>query len=318
MAIYHLSAKAVSRSKGRSATAAAAYRAGAEIHDQRSGQTHDYRRKQGVEHCQLILPDSAPAWAENRAALWNAAEQAEKRKDACVAREYEVALPAELTARQRTGLALAMARELVHQQGGAVDVAIHAPGRGGDVRNHHAHLLCTTRRLTPDGLGDKLASERAGRNRRADLEALRQRWADLTNDHLARAGQTARIDHRSLNEQGELRLADLHLGPAATALTRRHQPSRRQTDSQQRQNTYQQTLQQLHQARDDEQQLSQQLDGLRDQQLQQLAQAGMDAFMARFEAHQQQEQAKARAEAEKARTHTTKSPRPKPDRGWSR
>jgi hypothetical protein len=91
MAIYHLSVKPVSRSSGRSATAAAE-----RIEDQRTGETHDYARNGGVESADIILPDHAPTWASDRAALWNAAELAEKRKDACVAREYEVALPSEL------------------------------------------------------------------------------------------------------------------------------------------------------------------------------------------------------------------------------
>ena len=98
MAIYHLSVKPISRSAGRSATAAAAYRAGelgAPIVDERTGDVHDYTRKRGVLSADIVLPDGAPSWAQDRPRLWNAAELAEKRKDACVAREYEVALPAE-------------------------------------------------------------------------------------------------------------------------------------------------------------------------------------------------------------------------------
>ena len=109
MAIYHLSVKTISRSAGRSATAAAAYRAGVEIADERTGEVHDYRRKGGVESADIVLPDGAPEWATNRGALWNAAEKAEKRKDACVAREYEVALPAELSPAERRRLAPAFA-----------------------------------------------------------------------------------------------------------------------------------------------------------------------------------------------------------------
>ena len=106
MAIYHLSVKAISRSAGRSATAAAAYRAGCKIADERTGEIHDYTRKGGVQSADLVLPDGAPEWAFDRSALWNAAESAEKRKDACVAREFEVALPAELFAKSRKRLAL--------------------------------------------------------------------------------------------------------------------------------------------------------------------------------------------------------------------
>ena len=130
MAIYHLSVKPISRSAGRSATAAAAYRAGVEIADERTGEVHDYRRKGGVESADIVLPDGAPEWATNRGALWNAAEKAEKRKDACVAREYEVALPAELSPAERRRLALDFAQEMANREGCAVDVAIHAPRQG--------------------------------------------------------------------------------------------------------------------------------------------------------------------------------------------
>ena len=147
MASFHLAVKTIGRSAGRSATAAAAYRAGVEITDERTGLVHDYTRKQGVEHSALVVPADAPAWANDRAALWNAAEQAETRKNSTVAREYEIALPAELSAEARRELALGLAREISERHGVAVDVAIHAPGREGDQRNHHAHLLTTTRRI---------------------------------------------------------------------------------------------------------------------------------------------------------------------------
>ena len=152
MAIYHLSVKTISRSAGRSATAAAAYRAGVEITDERTGEIHDYRRKGGVESAAVILPDNAPEWARDRCQLWNAAEQAETRKNSTVAREFEIALPAELSPAERERLAHDFTRELVERHGMAADVAIHAPGKEGDNRNHHAHILLTTRRLTPDGV----------------------------------------------------------------------------------------------------------------------------------------------------------------------
>ena len=221
MAIYHLSVKPVSRSAGRSATAAAAYRAGAEITDERTGQTHDYTRKGGVESAALVLPDGAPEWASDRSALWNAAERAEKRKDACVAREYEVALPSELPPEERRRLAADFAREMANREGCAVDVCIHAPGRGGDGRNHHAHLLRTTRKVGAEGLGAKLDTEKAGRNRKQDLEAVRERWAELVNERLRRHGIDGQIDHRSLEAQGIGREPSRHLGPAVSGLVRR-------------------------------------------------------------------------------------------------
>ena len=221
MAIYHLSIKPISRSAGRSATAAAAYRAGVEIADERTGEVHDYRRKGGVESADIVLPDGAPEWATNRGALWNAAEKAEKRKDACVAREYEVALPAELSPAERRRLALDFAQEMANREGCAVDVAIHAPGKEGDDRNHHAHILRTTRKVAIDGLGAKLDTEKAGRKRVDDLEAVRARWAELTNERLRENCIEARVDHRSHAERGIETAPTLHLGPGATGYERR-------------------------------------------------------------------------------------------------
>ena len=161
MAIFHLSVKAVSRSAGRSATAAAAYRAGEKIVDERTGEIHDYTRKGGVESADIVLPDGASEceWATDRAKLWNAAELAEKRKDACVAREFEVALPSELSPAERRNLALDFAKDMANREGCAVDVAIHAPGKDGDNRNHHAHILRTTRKVEANELGAKLDTE---------------------------------------------------------------------------------------------------------------------------------------------------------------
>lgn len=221
MAIYHLSVKAISRSAGRSATAAAAYRAGVEITDARTGEVHDYTRKRGIVSADLVLPVRAPEWAADRSALWNAAEHAERRKDACVAREYEVALPAELPADARRQLALDFAQEMADREGCAVDVAIHEPSKGGDNRNHHAHIMRTTRKVEAEGLGAKLDTEKAGRNRTADLEAVRARWAELTNERLRQHGIEATVDHRSLKTQGIDREPTQHLGPTATAIERR-------------------------------------------------------------------------------------------------
>ena len=226
MAIYHLSVKPISRSAGRTATAAAAYRAGAKIIDERTGEIHDYTRKGGVVSADIVLPDGAPAWALDRAKLWNAAELAEKRKDACVAREFEVALPSELPPAERQRLALDFAKEMANREGCAVDVAIHAPGKEGDNRNHHAHILRTTRKVEADGLGAKLDTEKAGRKRTDDLDSVRTRWADLTNERLRENGIAARVDHRSFEAQGITdRAPGVHLGPAATAIVRRGEQS---------------------------------------------------------------------------------------------
>ena len=235
MAIFHLSVKTISRSAGRSSTAAAAYRAGVEITDERTGEIHDYRRKAGVESAELFLPDGAPEWATDRAKLWNAAEQSEKRKNSTVAREFEVALPSELSADQRRKLAHDFARELVKRHGFSVDVAIHAPGKEGDTRNHHAHILCTTRKLTAEGFTEKTRELDDRATGAQEVTHWREQWAGLTNAALERAGHAVRVDHRSLEMQGIDREPAIHLGPSATAIERRGEVSEKTQHHQERQ-----------------------------------------------------------------------------------
>lgn len=200
MASYHLAVKTVSRSAGRSATAAAAYRAGASIACEREGVVHDYTRRSGVDHAEIVLPDGAPEWASDRTALWNAAERSETRKNSTVAREFEIALPVELDAEQRRDLALDFAREIAARHQVAVDVAIHAPGGEGDNRNHHAHLLLTTRQLGPEGLGAK--TRELDQKQSGEVDHWRERWAEIQNLALERAGSAERVDHRSHAERG--------------------------------------------------------------------------------------------------------------------
>ncbi len=231
MAIYHLSVKPVSRGGGRSATAASAYRAAELVHDQSTGQTFDYTRKRGVEHAEIVLPTEAARrdinWARDREALWNEAERAENRSNSRVAREYEIALPCELTQAQRLDLVRGFAAEIADRYGVAVDFAIHAPHRAGDERNHHAHLLATTRVVEPGGLGEKATIEWSDANRRkaeltparGEIEAIRERWAQLANEKLLEHG--IRIDHRSLAVQGIGREPTVHLGPAVSGMERR-------------------------------------------------------------------------------------------------
>ena len=218
MASFHLAVKTIGRSAGRSATAAAAYRAGAEITDERTGIVHDYTRKQGVEHREIVAPADAPAWARDRAALWNAAELAETRKNSTVAREYEIALPAELSADERRDLALGLAREISERHGVAVDVAIHAPGREGDQRNHHAHLLTTTRRIGAEGLGEK--SRELDQKTSGEVDRWRGRWAEMQNAALERANVPERVDHRSHQRRGIEQEATVHMGPSVMAMER--------------------------------------------------------------------------------------------------
>jgi ATP-dependent exoDNAse (exonuclease V) alpha subunit len=213
VAIFYLQISSVGRGAGRRATAAAAYRSGERIRDERSGELHNYTRRRDVVHAEIFLPgqfEGAAAWARNRERLWNTAEHAEKRHNARVAREYQVALPPELSASQRVALARMFSREVAERYKIAVDLAVHDPRPEGDSRNFHAHLLTTTREITPAGLGAKAGLDMAARERRRrDLPdhrqeylTLRERWATLTNEALREANVEVRVDHRSLAAQG--------------------------------------------------------------------------------------------------------------------
>ena len=235
MASYHLSVKTIKRSEGRSATAAAAYRAGERIECLREGRLHDYTAKQGIEETFIVAPDDAPVWVQDRAALWNAVEEKETRRNSVTAREWELALPSEISAEARAEITGAFAEELVDRYGVAVDVAIHAPNREGDQRNHHAHVLTTTRQMGPDGLGAKTRVLDAARTGGVEIEQMRGVWAELQNHALDRAGELERVDHRSLEAQREAALdqgdgltaeeldrdPEVKLGPVANAMERR-------------------------------------------------------------------------------------------------
>jgi len=219
MAIYHFDASVISRSKGRSATAAAAYRTAEVIKDHRTGEVHDYTCKGGVLHTETIAPDHAPAWVQDRAALWNAVEQVERRKDAQVAREVRVALPSELSTEQNADLVQAFMREQFVARGMIVDVALHAPGREGDQRNHHAHIMLTTREVGPEGFGAKNRDW----NAKELLVSWRGSWAEHVNDTLERCDIHERVDHRTLVAQraGGAHGAGRRAGPPRPALDER-------------------------------------------------------------------------------------------------
>lgn len=241
MAIYHASLKVFSRAQGHTATGAAAYRAGLRITDERTGTMHDYARRKGVVSVLTLAPDDAPEWATDPATVWNAAERAEGRRNSCVARELEVALPADLSPDQRAALASDLGRMLVERYGVAVLVAVHEPSEAGDDRNHHAHVMFSTRVLGPDGFGAKtmvLDNRKTGRD---EVRHLRAEVARLTNQHLAAAGAPVRVDHRSLRDQATsaarrgdaaavaqlARTPQVHRGKSATALERRGQRTER-------------------------------------------------------------------------------------------
>lgn len=208
MAIYHMSVKTVGRSAGKSATAAAAYRACEKIECEREGLVHDYTRKGGLIHSEIITPKGSPMWATDRAALWNAAEARETRKNSTVAREFEIALPAELSKEERLALARSFVRELVEQHGFVADMNIHDAHDGNE--NHHAHILCTTRRMEEKGLTDK--TRELDEKTTGTVDFWRERWGTLTNDALERAGHSQRVDHRSHKTLGIERPPQIHVG----------------------------------------------------------------------------------------------------------
>lgn len=204
MAIYHLSAKVISRSTGRSATACAAYRSGEKLTDERTQEVYDYTRKR-VDGSEIHAPEHAPEWVHDRQRLWNEVEHAEKRKDAQVAREIEIALPKELKEEDRKELVRSFVKEQCADRGMVADVSFHE--QKGE--NPHAHILLTTRDITPEGFGPKNRDW----NRKELLETWREEWSNAANRSLERAGLESRIDHRSLDVQGLEREPQIHLGP---------------------------------------------------------------------------------------------------------
>lgn len=216
MSIYHFSAKVVSRGKGQSAVAKAAYNSRACLLDERTGDVHDYRFKGGIVFSGIFAPEDAPEWAQDRALLYNEIERREKRKDAQLVREVEIGLPFELTALERERLVKDFVREQFVRKGMLADVSIHEPGPDGDERNHHAHILLTMRELGPDGFGNKVREW----NSKEQLEDWREAWERTANRYLEKHGHEERIDRRTLEEQGIDREPTTHRGPQVDAMER--------------------------------------------------------------------------------------------------
>jgi Ti-type conjugative transfer relaxase TraA len=214
MAIYHFSAKIISRANGSSALAAAAYRSASRLHDQRLDRHHDFSNKAGVVHSEVLLPEGAPEQLSDRATLWNAVEAAELRKDAQLAREVEFALPRELD--QAEGILLArefVSREFV-ARGMVADLNVHWDVGADGKAKPHAHVMLTTRSVGEDGFGAKVRDW----NRADLLEHWREAWAEHVNARLAELDIDARVDHRSLEAQG-IDLEPQHkIGPAASRM----------------------------------------------------------------------------------------------------
>ena len=234
MAIYHFHAKIISRRDERSSTACASYRAGELVIDTNTGEVHDYTRKRGVLHTQIVMPHGC-GWAPSRAELWNAVERKNKRADAQLAREFVVALPDELGLDAQRQLAQQFAADMANRYSIAVDLAVHAPSKEGDLRNTHCHFLTTTNTVKGAGLGNKQRElDLIAHNSSADrygsanaIDALREQWENLCNQALARVGADSRVDRRTLAEQGIERMPQIHLGPTATAIERKGKRSRR-------------------------------------------------------------------------------------------
>lgn len=225
LAIYHLSAQIIGRSAGLSAVAAAAYRAGIKLVNESTGERYDYQPKEkNVLASGIEVPKDAPAWASDRSKLWNSVEAKEARKNSQFCREFNIALPKELTHEQHVA-AIKAYSTLFTRMGLVADWSIHAPHKnddGSNNGNYHAHIMMTTRPF------DKTLTDGWSKNKNRDiddhewLKKMRKGWEIVGNSFLEKAGQAERIDCRSLEEQGITdREPQIHLGVTATAMKRR-------------------------------------------------------------------------------------------------
>lgn len=214
MAIYHFSAKIISRANGSSALAAAAYRSASRLHDQRLDRHHDFSNKAGVVHSEVMLPDGAPEEWRDREELWNAVEAAEKRIDAQLAREIEFAIPREMTIEQGVALARDFAQREFVDRGTVADLNVHWDVPADGLAKPHAHVMLTTRNVGEDGFGAKVRDW----NRTDLLNHWREAWADHVNERLAELDIDARVDHRSLEAQGVDLEPQNKIGPAASRM----------------------------------------------------------------------------------------------------
>lgn len=242
MAIYSLHTKIISRSSGRSSIGASAYRSGEKLSNERDGLIHDYTKRKDVIHKEIIAPDNAPGWANDREKLWNEVEKIEKSKDSQLAREVMVALPKELDHQQQIELVREYSKNNFVKDGMVVDFAIHDKGEG----NPHAHIMLTMRPFEKDGswgtrqkkeyILDKDGNKQYDSKKKTykcrtikstewdskeTLEKWRENWANVSNKHLEKAGYKERIDHRSYEEQGIEKVPSKHMGVKAAAMENR-------------------------------------------------------------------------------------------------
>ena len=226
MAIYHFSAKVIGRSTGRSAVAAAAYRAAERLRDEQLGRDHDFTVKAGVVHSEILLPEGAPDRWRDRATLWNEVEASERQKNSQLARDVEIALPRELSKAEAVALARDFVREQFVSRGMAADLNVHwGVGADGEAQPH-AHAMLTMRRIEGGGFGPK---ERDW-NSRELLSGWRGRWAELANERLHRLGHDVRIDHRSNAERGIALEPQHKVGPAGQRRAERGEGAERRAE----------------------------------------------------------------------------------------
>jgi len=219
MAIYHFSAKVISRAVGSSAVAAAAYRSADRLYDERLGRSHDFSNKAGVVHSEILLPENAPEEWRDREKLWNDVEAAEIRKDAQLAREIEFAIPREMNQEQGIELARDFVRDEFVARGMTADLNVHWDMGADGLARPHAHVMLTMREIR---IGENGSAEFGAKvrdwNRTELLTHWREAWADHVNERLASLDIDARVDHRSLEAQG-IDLEPQHkIGPAASRM----------------------------------------------------------------------------------------------------
>lgn len=214
---YHFSAQLIKRSQGQSSVAAAAYRAGQNLIDERTGERHDYRKRGGVVHHEILLPQGAPEWMLDRERLWNHVEKVEVRRDAQLAREINFGLPHQLSETQRLELVRKFLQHTFVVRGMVADFAIHTPqpNKGDDPRNHHAHVMLSLRRVGSTGFYRTKTREW---NSDKLLCSWREQWAAFANDALERANSNVRVDHRSLKDRGIDRTPQLHQGRRCSSM----------------------------------------------------------------------------------------------------
>src|SRR4051795_9026360 len=228
VAIYHFSAKVIGRSSGRSAVAAAAYRSASALLDEREARTHDFSQKADVVHSEILLPDGAPEHWADRAVLWNAVEASEKRKDAQLAREVEIAVPRELVCAQAVALARDFVQEQFVSRGMVADLNVHWPVDAQGEAKPHAHVMLSMREAGPDGFGRKVREW----NGVAELQGWREAWATRANERLAELGHEVRIDHRSFKEKGLDLEPQNKIGPAGARREERGEAAERAVEHQ--------------------------------------------------------------------------------------